>query len=545
MKRQIFWIVFSSLALLLSGAVWADNHDPVLPGPKLRGQAEGLGMGSLITTAVLATPKKKDVNGNDIPGTGGDVVVWGFRGSGQSGNYDYNGGTDVVDATLNDTIPRLESVGAFSKDTSHPLYSQKVIRLYTTAYTLSALTEEGELWTWGNTDYGTSGCWGNTSSKYQGSTQARQGRPCPAFGPITGEGIKKKVAFTSGGEYNMIAITDGGEVYSWGWNNFGQITNLGASVSQRTPVNITKFFGGEQVILAGGAYESQYAVSVDKNGKYTLWGWGRNFACGLAGATSASSTNIPVRMHAYDNYAKDIVYVNGGYAWTVVLLSDGRVLTNGMTRHLGIGNGSSTSGVCAPQLIMGPGTKYPAVTKLQARYAGAVAYSPDDPQAIYTWGWTGGSAFDQTYGPYPTRHQTTGIVKSIGSSKETVYYLTEDSKLYGFGYTSIHTLNLCSDSITSWDVAAGIYRTNSSMEWYTKNRNSAVPVPGGRRIPYEDWTDVVASKATGRTYPSWVTLAKEPHCSGNISSGDYAGRPRSTFRPWTPYDDNRDGLGSP
>lgn len=546
-RRFLQWVALPAVLLMYCLTVWADANDPILPGPKLRGTAEGLGIGSLITTGVMATPKKDD-------GSGGDIVVWGYRYSGQHGNYDYNGNVMGVAAELNTQIPRFETVGAFSKDPNHPLYSQTVVRLYTTAYTLSALTDEGELWSWGNGDYGTAGC--ETSTKYRASRRGTyQGSPCPTFGLKTSEAeIKKKVVFSSGGEYSMIAITDDGEVYTWGSGAYGQTTGTSAA-NKRIPTNITHYFEGEQVVLVGGSYEAQFAVTVDSTDKYSLWGWGDNENCELGESTGGGSGRhtyvyYPKRITEFDPYAKDIIYVNGGDAWMAALLSDGRVYTMGRKHYSGVGNSAAT-GVCTPQLIMGPGTSYPAVTRLQVRYVGAIAYSPDDPKAVYTWGWTNGSAFDQIYGLVPTRHEAAEgkNVKSIGTTKETVFYLTEDNALYGVGYTSFYKINLCGDYVRSWDPtlgASGGYSSNQSMEWYTKSKNGA-PIPGGRRIPYEDLIDVVDTKSTTRTYPSWVSKANTPYCSGTISGGPYNGQNRSAvaFRNWTPYDDGRDNLGPP
>lgn len=535
--------VLLSVIFFVNGA-WADPHDPVLPGPKLRGAAEGLGVGSLISSAVLATPPKSD-------GSGGDVVVWGYRKNGHSGNYNYNGnnvGFEHNSAADRKNFPRFETVKDL-KNQSHPLYGQKVIRLFTTAHTFYVLTEEGELWSWGDSLHGTAGCvntgyetgvdasnrfndYGIVYNTYYlpGGGTARgshyQARPCPTFGTRTPTAqIKKKIAYIDGGEYNAIAITDDGEVYTWGSGTFYQTVASSYGVpagNKGVPVNITRFFEGEQVILVGGAYEGQYAVSVDQKGKYTLWGWGRSFNYALVNTAYDTYVGKPTRLTQYDKYANRIIYVNGGYGWTAVLLDDGRVYGSGLKRHLGQGNGGAPDGqnFFEPQLIMGEGSGYPKATKLIVRYAGGVAVPEGDDKALYTWGWTTGSAYAQVYGDRPTKRELAGKLKSVGANKEAIFYLTEDNALYGVGYGDQRVVNVCDNLTVSWDRQRNRWVNKNSMNWY-RNASS----PGGYRIPYENLIDV-----TGVDF-----------CDGTFSSGFYAGKSRQAVRRWTGYDDGRDG----
>ncbi|MDR2173578.1 MAG: hypothetical protein LBE32_05175 [Burkholderiales bacterium] len=555
MKRWTSWIVFSSLAILLNGVAWADSRDSVLPGPKLRGQAEGLGVGSLISSAVMATPKKSD-------GTGGDIVVWGYRMNGHSGNSDYYpypgyGTTQVRGYEHNSEgarkgLPRFETVKAF-KDTSHLLSSQKVIRLFTTAHTLFALTEEGELWAWGDSLHGTAGCinTGYEAREYgsiagtPASGPHYQSRPCPVFGTTTPTAqIKKRIAYVDGGEYNVIAITSDGDVYTWGSNVFGQTTGTGGN--KTAPLNISHYFvdkngDKERVVLVGGAYEGQYAVSVDKGGKYTLWGWGRSFAHALVNKGFDVYVRMPERLTQYDGYAKDIVYVNGGYGWTGALLADGRIVVSGLSRHVGVGasvGAGDGNYFYQPRVIMGPGSasncwdpdagtsrECPRATKLIARYAGGVAVPENDDKALYTWGGTpGGGAYFQVYGTVPVKRKLAGSLKSVGATKEAVFYLTENNELYGAGYGDQRVINVCSNRTISWDRERVRNVDKNSMNWVRRKADGTV-LHGGYRIPYEDWVDV-----TGKDY-----------CDGT-ATGFYAGISRDTVRRWTAYDDGRDGA---
>ncbi|MDR0587520.1 MAG: hypothetical protein LBG61_00870 [Burkholderiales bacterium] len=544
--RALATTVVASALVCASASAVADPEKP-LPGDGAA--VEGLALGSLISTAVLVTPATKTEPQK--------LYVWGYRKNGHSGNYNWNGhnvGFEHNSAADRKKYPRFESVKDFN-DPNHPLSKQTIARTFSTAHTILVMTEEGELWGWGDSLTGTAGCietgyetgvdssnrftdYGivyNTYNTTRGSKKAShyQARPCPSFSRThPNPELRRKVTFVDGGEYNVIALTADGHVFTWGSASYSQTVKHSSlpSGNRGEPLDITKFFvdadgDPETVTLVGGAYEGQYAVSFDKKGKYTLWGWGRNNSRSLINSGDCD-VNVPTRLTQYDEYAKDIIYVNGGYRWTAVLLNDGRVYGSGVMRGLGQGDGRLLDGnyFFQPQLIMGGTSGYPRVKQLIARYAGGVAVPFDEDtngeNVIYTWGWTSGSAYMQVYGDYPTKRVLAGKLKSLGATKESVFYMTEDNKLYGIGYGDQRVINLCDNNTISWDRMQQKYTQKNSMNWYR-----GPDKPGGYRIPYEEQLDV-----TDRDY-----------CDGKFTDGYYSGKDRSLVRQWTGYDDGRDG----
>lgn len=648
MKRKISWIVL--LSLMLSGAAWADKNDPVLPEPPKSGAAEGMAVGSLISTAAMTTAD-------------GNVVIWGYRKNGHNGNYNWDGhyvGFENNSTTQRLTQPRLETVRDFKDPKYNPhLASQKVKRLFTTAHTLMAQTDEGELWGWGDNLHGTAGCIGtgfetgtsstnrhtdynvNTISAYfkPGTTSSErtnaphyQSRPCPIFSQRVRAGTYgspinlpngEKVKWVDGGEYNVVVLTGTGDmddtthnkIWTWGSNAFYQTTYLTPIDSEKgMPFDITSLFqtknasgAWEQhtIVLAGGGYEAQYAVTTLR-GKYFLWGWGRSYAKSLVDDPASyggeqtinlpsiesltdptappesyttdinnrlSSTvynNVylskPVLLGQYDSVVNKAVpgfarsnvrYVNGGYAWTAVLGWDGNVYASGSKVHTGVGanKGNAVSGSSSslwdfdPQIIMGPDCNATPdcprikVEQLIVRYAGGVAYSKEDPDAIYTWGgWgSGGGDYYEVYGSKPTRRQLAGTLKSLGATKEAVYYTTTDNALYGVGYGDQRVINLCDNNFRSWDRDTKQYTRKNSMNWTRKRTDNDQIIHGGYRIPYENLIDVIFGANSDMPY---LTLRpqSERHCDGgNFTDGFYKGKNRNTVREWTGYDDGRDG----
>ncbi|MDR1451080.1 MAG: hypothetical protein LBI57_01910 [Helicobacteraceae bacterium] len=337
--------------------------------------------GSLITTGAT-------VNDN------GEVYIWGFRGSGQQGN-----GKLTVSSSAKPA--KVESLA-------------NIVQLTGGAYHLIALDANGDVWGWGQSGYGETGCKPNTGIYVT--------TPCKVLSDIV------QVA---AGEYFTIALSNDGKVYTFGHNLYGQLGN-GASKNSQTPVLVD--LNGEKARLVGGAYEGAFAVTTEGH----LWAWGDNEASGLGfKGTNYGVQKIirtPTRIESLDQYASQIVYIAGGNGWGEALLGDGRVVGWGLQASLGRGTTKTSLSSPDPVVILDN------VKSLFARYVGSIALSNDG--IVYTWGQTGGSAFKTIYGETPAPHNVTGTVAEIGGGKEHIFYKTEEGDLFGVGYNDLYKLNL-------------------------------------------------------------------------------------------------------
>ena len=86
------------------------------------------------------------------------------------------------------------------------------------------------------------------------------------------------------GDYHMLALTNNGEVYSWGQNYFGQL-GIGNFQNSNIPVNL----GLANVIEIAAANFHSFAYS-DSTG---LYGWGKNDKYQL-GDNTKTNRNSPV-----------------------------------------------------------------------------------------------------------------------------------------------------------------------------------------------------------------------------------------------------------
>jgi alpha-tubulin suppressor-like RCC1 family protein len=325
----------------------------------------------------------------------GDVYVWGFRGLAQQGN-----GRIIV--TSHSKPAKVDSL-------------QNIVQLTGGAYHLIALDASGDVWGWGQSGFGETGC-KHTQLIYVET-------PCKVI-----SNIKQVTA----GEYFTVALDNDGKVYTWGLNLFGQLGD-GSIRNSKEPVLVN--LNGEHARLIGGAHEGVFAVTEEGH----VYAWGDNEASGLGfkgtiyGIPRAVRT--PTHITNLDKYANDIKYIAGGNGWSEALLEDGTVIGWGLEASLGQGTTRTSLSSPEPVVILHN------VEQLFARYAGSVALSDDG--TLYTWGQTSGSLSRVIYGEYATPHlNTAGKVVEIGGGKEHIFYTTEDGSLYGVGNNDLYKLNL-------------------------------------------------------------------------------------------------------
>ncbi|MDR1008468.1 MAG: hypothetical protein LBL65_07940 [Campylobacteraceae bacterium] len=355
---------------------------------------------AVVESTVAKAKPKSTISKSSLITTGtlidenGDVYVWGFRGSAQQGN-----GKMIVSS--NKPAAKVESLS-------------NVVQLTGGAYHLIALDANGDVWGWGQSGYGETGC-EHTIGIYVDTL-------CKVIGNITG---------IAAGEYFTIALDNEGKVYTWGHNLYGQLGN-GNSKNSQTPVLVN--LNGEKARLIGAAYEGAFAVTEEGH----VYAWGDNEASGLGfKGTNYGVQKIvrtPTHVTNLDTYANDIVYIAGGNGWGEALLNDGTVIGWGLEAALGQGTTKTSLSSPNPVVILHN------VKQLFARYVGSIALN--DEGVIYTWGQTAGSAFKHIYGEYASPHEINEEVIEIGGGKEHIFYKTTDGNLYGVGYNDLYKLNL-------------------------------------------------------------------------------------------------------
>ncbi|CAG0900887.1 unnamed protein product, partial [Cyprideis torosa] len=187
-----------------------------------------------------------------------------------------------------------------------------------------ACTESGELYAWGHNGYCQLG---------NGSTNAMVTIPAQVHFP------EKKVIEVACGSHHSLALTAEGEVFAWGQNNFGQVgsgTTTNQPLPRRVGGALTERAGRVKAICAGQT--SSFAVT--EAGEVFSWG---NNGNGQLGLGSSGNQPMPSRVPALSGVY--VIQVTCGYAHTLALCDDGAVYAWGANSYgqLGTGNKNNSS----------------------------------------------------------------------------------------------------------------------------------------------------------------------------------------------------------
>jgi len=181
----------------------------------------------------------------------GDLYCWGDNDSGQIGN-----GTKEVQLTPVKALSGVKSVSVFS-------YNDGDYDGYSWSISISAITEEGDLYCWGDNDSGQIGS----------GTKEEQLTPLKVL-----SGVKSVPSAYS-------AITENGDLYCWGDNKYGQVGN-GTTENQLTPIRILSNVKSCFPV-------SSYKLAITEEGDLYCWGYND---CGQIGNGTEDNQLTPLKV---------------------------------------------------------------------------------------------------------------------------------------------------------------------------------------------------------------------------------------------------------
>eukprot|EP01130_Rhizamoeba_saxonica_P000173 TRINITY_DN10170_c0_g1_i1.p1 TRINITY_DN10170_c0_g1~~TRINITY_DN10170_c0_g1_i1.p1 ORF type:complete len:1458 (+),score=309.36 TRINITY_DN10170_c0_g1_i1:148-4374(+) len=136
----------------------------------------------------------------------------------------------------------------------------------------------------------------------------------------------------SAGMNHVLAISDNGEVYSWGKNNFGQL-GLGHNETMYNPEKVEYLSGVYIVDIACGG---EHSLALDDNNN--LWSWG-NGEQGQLG-NGKSSKIVPTKVIQFEE--THVIKILAGYNFSVVFTGIGiYTFGDGSCGQLGLGDTST------------------------------------------------------------------------------------------------------------------------------------------------------------------------------------------------------------
>nr|WIF89110.1 InlB B-repeat-containing protein [Acholeplasma laidlawii] len=196
----------------------------------------------------------------------------------------------------------------------------------------AALTSSGRLFTWGRNYYGQLGD-GTTTDKYSPTEITSQ------FSLSTGD----QIISVSLGQYHSTALTSSGRLFTWGYNNSGQLGN-GATFNRSTPTEITSRFSlatGDRIIQVSLGYK--HSAALTSSGR--LFTWGYNDYGQLGDGTTFTDKYTPTEITSRFSLATGdkIIQVSLGYTHSAALTSSGRIFTWGSNGNGQLGDGTTTN----------------------------------------------------------------------------------------------------------------------------------------------------------------------------------------------------------
>jgi len=221
----------------------------------------------------------------------GDIFSWGHNGYCQLGN----GGSSQGG------IPTLITVN---------LSGRKILQIACGSHHSMALTSDGEVFAWGQNNCGQVGS-GSTSN---------QASPRKVTSSI---GHRRAVCIACG-QTSSVAVLDNGDVFGWGYNGNGQL-GLGNNVNQPNPCRVSGLQGAFITKVACG-YAHTLAMSDDGE----LYSWGAN-SYGQLGTGNKANLVTPIRIASDKGRFVDIAAIHYNHI-SVGVNQMGRVFMWGQCR---------------------------------------------------------------------------------------------------------------------------------------------------------------------------------------------------------------------
>ncbi|XP_035381674.1 probable E3 ubiquitin-protein ligase HERC1 isoform X2 [Electrophorus electricus] len=219
-----------------------------------------------------------------------------------------------------------------------------------------AFTSEGEVFSWGDGDYGKLGHGNSSTQKY----------PKLILGPLQG----KVVVCVSAGYRHSAAVTEDGELYTWGEGDFGRLGH-GDSNSRNIPT-LVKDISNVGEVSCG----SSHTTALSKDGR-TVW----SFGGGDNGKLGHGDTNRVYKPKVVEALQGMFIRkVCAGSQSSLALTSTGQVFSWGCGACLGCGSAEATA--LRPKLIEELATT--RVVDISIGDSHCLALSHDNE--VYAWG---------------------------------------------------------------------------------------------------------------------------------------------------------------
>jgi alpha-tubulin suppressor-like RCC1 family protein len=237
----------------------------------------------------------------------------------------------------------------------------------------SVVSSAGRLFTWGQNDYGQLG---NGTTTYGSIPTDITGQ----FSLIAGETLTS----VSLGSYHSSAITSGGRLFIWGQNSYGQLGN-GTGTTLTTPTDITGHFNliaGETITRVSLGFSHSSAITSEGR----LFTWGFNNYGQLGDGTTTYKLNPTDIMGRFSLGSDEtIVSISLGHSHSIAITSEGRLFTWGWNQYGQVGDGTTTDRY-TPTEITSQFISYTGETITGVSLAGSLSSAITSEGRLFIWG---------------------------------------------------------------------------------------------------------------------------------------------------------------
>ena len=351
---------YNTISLMADGTVqaWGDNEYGQLGNNSLTASYEavqvqgpgGAGVLSGVVAIAAGQPHTVALKSN------GTVWTWGANAQGELGNNSTVASLTPVQVVGAGGAGFLSGISEISAGADHVI----------------ALKSDGTVWNWG---YNWGGSLGNNST-----TQSNA--PVQVLG-AGGAGTLTGVVSVAAGFDDSVALKGDGTVWTWGYNNYGELGN-NTTTTSKTPVQVVGAGGsgvlGGIVTISAGAY---HTAALKSDG--TVWAWGFN-GNGQLGNNTTTNRAFPAQVLGAGGTGvlSGVVAISAGVHHTVALKADGTLWAWGYNAFGELGN-NTTGSSSTPVQVLGAGGS--------GTFAGAIAVSAANDHTVAlksdgtVWAW--------------------------------------------------------------------------------------------------------------------------------------------------------------
>jgi alpha-tubulin suppressor-like RCC1 family protein len=221
------------------------------------------------------------------------------------------------------------------------------------------------------------------------------------------------------GAYHTVAVAQDGTLWSWGYNNSGQLGD-GTTTNRTVPTKIGT--DTDWVAIGTGYYHS---FGIKSNG--TLWAWGYNYYGQLGRGSNGNGTDLlsPTQIGADTNWKT----VSGGGNFTLAVKTDGTMWSTGKNSDGQLGINTTTDSKVFVQI--GTGTTWDKVF-----CGGAHSMALTTGGILYLWGdnASGQLGFQHyTDRKIPTVFASNISIKTVAGNGSSTIAIGTDGKMWRAG----------------------------------------------------------------------------------------------------------------